>query len=214
MSRIINAEGVRRSDMPCVPPSQIIVQHQENTRLYSPDVSDLVLGFETIGQLQPCVVRPIPGGFIQLVAGYRRWLAAMELVKRQKKAGVAIEDQFKLKCIVEKMGPGDALLRNISENADRRSLSPIENAVAIQRLRSQHGWNDAEGTEKIAKVFGYKSGWVTKTEGLLALSEDERFAVHTHFVTEGREGISQSVGEILAKVPEDRRAKALKEAVK
>ena len=96
MSRKINAPGMKRADLPMLPPETIVVRHAANTRLYAPDVSDLVSGFETVGQLQPCVVRPIPGGFVELVAGYRRWTAAMELVKRQKKDGIPYEDRFRL----------------------------------------------------------------------------------------------------------------------
>jgi ParB/RepB/Spo0J family partition protein len=212
MARTINAEHVTRTDIFLVPPAQIIVDHKENTRLYKPDVSDLVEGFKTTGQLQPCLVRPLPQGLIQLVAGYRRWMAAMVIAKEQAAENIAVENRFKLACSLQKIGPDEALIANLSENADRQDLSPIENAVAIDRLRKLRGWLDSEGTEKIARIFKRSTTWVTKTEELLALSEEHRLQVHQHFITEGKQGLSLSVGQILAHVPEEKRAKVLQDA--
>lgn len=212
MARTINAEHVTRTDIFLVPPAQIIVDHKENTRLYKPDVSDLIEGFKTSGQLQPCVVRPLPQGLIQLVAGYRRWMAAMAVAKEQADEGIAYENRFKLACALQKIGPDEALIANLSENADRQDLSPIENAVAIKRLRDLRGWHDSDGTEKIAKIFKRSATWVIKTEELLKLSEEHRVQVHQNFITEGKEGLSLSVGQILTRVPEEKRAKVLTDA--
>lgn len=218
MSRTILAEHVRRGDLPSMPADQIVVVHSENTRLYKPDVSDLVESFMIRGQLQPCVVRPLPDNRIQLVAGYRRWLAAKEIADSQTAAGVAPEDRFKLSVTVQKMSAIEALDNNIKENDERQSLSPVEYAHAIRRLRIAHGWQDNEGTEKIAALFrgpGGKSrtvSWVKAMEELLVLSEGEQFEVHKHFITHGEEGISQTVAQALAKVPEGDREKTLTEA--
>ncbi len=218
MSRQIVAEHVRRSDLPTLPADQIVVVHSENTRLYKPDVSDLVEGFLSDGQLQPCLVRPLPDGRIQLVAGYRRWLAAKEIAESQEAAGVPPEDRFKLAVVVSKMSAVEALDKNIKENDQRRNLSPIEYAHAIRRLRIAHGWQDADGTEKLATLFRGPSGkprstaWVTSMEDLLSLSEGEQFEVHKHFVSSGEEGISQTVAQVLAKVPEEDREKTLADA--
>lgn len=213
MARTINAEHVTRTDIFLVPPAQIVVDHTQNTRLYKPDVSDLIDGFKASGQLQPCVVRPLTEGLIQLVAGYRRWMAAMEIVKEQEKEGIAYEDRFKLACSLKKIGPDDALIDNIRENADRQDLSPIENAVAIQRLRNLRGWHDSTGTQKIADLFRRSVSWVIKTEELLALEESIRIQVHQNFMTDGKEGILLSVGQFLANVPEAKRPQILKDAV-
>lgn len=212
MARTINAEHVRRTDMFYVPPDQVFVDHKENTRLYKPDVSGMITSLKLNGQWQPVVVRPLPQGLIQLVAGYRRWMAAMEIIKEQAEAGVPYEDRFKIACTLQKIGPSDALIANIGENADRESLSPIENAVAIKRLRDLRGWHDAEGTEKIAAIFKKSIAWVNETEDLLTLSEEHRFAVHTHFVTNGHAGIKLAVAHILKNIPEDKRNKILEDA--
>lgn len=218
MSRQIVAEHVRRSDLPTLPADQIVVVHSENTRLYEPDVSDLVDSFLTDGQLQPCLVRPLPDGRIQLVAGYRRWLAAKAIAESQAAAGIPPEDRFKLAVVVVKMSAVEALDKNIKENDQRRNLSPIEYAHAIRRLRIAHGWQGAEGTQKLADLFRGPTGkprstaWVTSMEDLLSLSEGEQFEVHRHFASSGEEGISQTVAQVLAKVPEEDREKTLADA--
>jgi ParB/RepB/Spo0J family partition protein len=218
MSRQIVGEHIRRSDLPCMPADQIVVVHNENTRLYEPDVSDLIDSFLSDGQLQPCLVRPLADGRVQLVAGYRRWLAAKAIAESQAAAGTEPEDRFKLAVVVSKMSAVEALDKNIKENDQRRNLSPIEYAHAIRRLRIAHGWQDAEGTQKLADLFRGPTGrprskaWVTSMEDLLSLSEGEQFEVHKHFVSSGEEGISQTVAQVLAKVPEEDREKTLTEA--
>lgn len=218
MSRTIAAEHVRRSDLPMLPADQIVVVHSENTRLYEPDVSDLIDSFIKNGQLQPCLVRPLADGRIQLVAGYRRWLAALAIAKLQETEGIPPADRFKLSVIVQKMSSVEALDRNIIENDQRKNLSPIEYAHAIRRLRIAHGWPEADGTQKLANLFRGPTGkprsiaWVTSMEDLLSLSEGEQFEVHKHFASSGEEGISQTVAQVLAKVPEGDREKTLADA--
>ena len=218
MSRQIVGDHIRRSDLPCMPADQIVVVHNENTRLYEPDVSDLIDSFLKNGQLQPCVVRPLTDGRVQLVAGYRRWLAAMAIAKIQATDGIPPEDRFKLAVVVQKMSAVEALDRNIIENDQRKNLSPVEYAHAIRRLRIAHGWQGSEGTQKLANLFRGPTGkprsiaWITAMEDLLSLSEGEQFEVHKHFVTSGEEGISQTVAQVLAKVPEGDREKTLTEA--
>jgi ParB/RepB/Spo0J family partition protein len=212
MSRQINAEHVKRGDLPSIPPNQIVVDHSENTRLYEPDYSDLVQSFKTDGQLQPCIVRPLPDGRVQLVAGYRRWMAAKCIADEQEHEGVPPEDRFKLAVVVQKMSPTEALDRNIVENHEREALSPIEQAHAIRRLRNAHGWTNGADTIKIAKMFRKSFAWVGETEELLTLPEERQKQVHANFVSKGQEGISRAVGLVLTTIPEDHQEAALIEA--
>lgn len=212
MARAINAEYVKRGDLPSLPASQVVVDHSENTRLYEPDFSDLVEAFKTEGQLQPCIVRPLADGKLQLVAGYRRWMAADFIEKEQAAAGVPPEDRFKLAVVVQKMSPTEALDRNVSENQNRSSLSPVEAAHTIRRLRIAHGWNDNPGTEKIAAIFKTSVYWVDETEELLGLTEAQQFEIHKHFTSKGKEGLKKSVALVLRNVPEEKQEEVLEEA--
>jgi len=212
MSRQISAQHVKRSDLPYIPASEIVVDHDENTRLYQPDFSDLVESFKVDGQLQPCIVRPLADGRVQLVAGYRRWMAAKFIADEQEKEGIPPEDRFKLAVVVQKMSPSEALDRNITENQERQGLSPTEQARAIRRLRISHGWTDNDGTVKIAKMFRRSVSWVTQTEQLLELSETFQRQIHLDFVTDGKEGFSKAVGLVLKTIPEERQPEALEEA--
>lgn len=214
MARTINAEHVQRGDLPRLPPPEIVVVHDDNTRLYEPDVSDLVASFRANGQLQACIGRPLPDGKIRLAAGFRRWLAGMVIWKEQEAEGIAPEDRFKLKIDIQKMSPEEALTRNIAENAERAALSPVECMRAILRLRDERGWIDSEGTAKIAALFKKSVSWVAAMEDLSGLSEAELFQVHRHFVTRGEEGIGLAVAQVLKTIPEEKREQALAEAAK
>ena len=212
MSRYINAQHVRRADLPHIPPPEIEVVHDENTRMFKPDVSDLVESFKREGQRQPCLVRPISNDRVQLVAGYRRWMAAMEIWEEQRKAGVEEKDRFKLMCVVVKVSPEKAFLTNLTENFARQELSPTEAAHAIQRARTLFGWVDDEGTKQIASHMHRSVSWVLKTEEILTFAENLQYQIHLNFKTKGEEGMTRAVAEIVAAVPADRQEKVLEEA--
>lgn len=215
MARKIDADYVQRGDLPSIPPDQIVVNEIENTRRYKPNVSRLVESFLKYGQLEACVVKPIPGDHgskVQLVAGYRRWRAAMEIWKQQEAAGHPVEERFKLKCEVQAVASDKTLEVNIIENVERENLSPVENAHAIRRFRIERGLVGTEGTEKIAAIFHQKPKWVTDTEELLMLTQAEQDQVHDHFMTRGESGISLAVARELLKLPESQREGTLEKA--
>mgnify|MGYP000091341245 CR=1 FL=1 len=99
------------------------------------------------GVLQPILVRPIPpnkkaeksDGHYQIVAGERRWQAAL-------KAGLT-----HMPALVRDLSDRDVLEIGVVENVQRADLSPIEEAMAYQALRDQFGRKQDEIAQAIGK---------------------------------------------------------------
>ena len=79
------------------------------------------------GVLQPVLVRPLPGGNYELVAGERRWRAA-------KLAGLET-----IPAIVRDRDDADALQAALIENMAREDLNPVEEARACVALVEELG---------------------------------------------------------------------------
>ena len=79
------------------------------------------------GVLQPVLVRPVPGGRYELVAGERRWRAA----------GIAGLES--VPAIVEERDDAASLEAAIVENMARADLNPVEEARAVAALVDELG---------------------------------------------------------------------------
>jgi ParB family chromosome partitioning protein len=77
------------------------------------------------GVLQPLLVRSIPGGMFEIIAGERRWRAA-------QKAQV-----HEVPVIVEELSDNDALEIALIENLQREDLTALEEAEGYQRLMDE-----------------------------------------------------------------------------
>ncbi len=114
----------------------------------------LARSLKSEGVLQPVLVRPLPDGRFELVAGERRWRAA-------QRAGV-----MKLPAVVREV-PDDKLLEiALIENLQRENLNPIEEAQAYQTLLDTLGLKQQE----IADRVGKQRATVANTLRLLSLS--------------------------------------------
>lgn len=107
----------------------------------------LAKDFLSVGQQQPCIVRPTPIGSKQkyeLIIGERRWRAA-------KKAGVA------LKVIIKEMSDSDAALAQAAENDNRQDLSDYAKGTYYHKLIESGILTQSEIVEKLNKSRQYVS---------------------------------------------------------
>lgn len=121
------------------------------------------------GVLQPLVVTPQQAGKYSIIAGERRWRAAQI-------AGVA-----KVPAIIRTTKELERLEIAIVENVQRVDLSPLEQAVSIERLHQQFNMS----YEAIAKRLSKASSTINNTVRLLQLPEAARTALHEQQITEG-----------------------------
>lgn len=125
------------------------------------DVTDLAASIRVDGIRQPLVVRKLPSGLHGVVEGQRR-LTAARIVGRADAP-----------CVVRQLDDQEALVHGTSSNAAARALDPIDEAVAYQRLRDDHGLS----LRQIADRVGVSSSTVTKRIQLLDLHRDDQEAV-------------------------------------
>jgi ParB family chromosome partitioning protein len=115
-------------------------------------LAELTHSLQTVGLLQPIVVRSTPGGY-ELIAGERRWRAARE-------AGWS-----SVPALVRHTEDSDLLRDALLENLHRVQLNPLEEAAAYQQLLADFGVTQ----EELADSLGRSRPHVTNTLRLLRL---------------------------------------------
>lgn len=128
-------------------------------------MDDLVRSIQEKGVLQPVLVRPVEADtrsdtrqYYQIVAGERRWQAAL-------KAGLNA-----IPILVRDLSDSDVLEIGVIENVQRADLNPLEEAMAYEQLITEFGRTQAD----IAKSIGKSRAHVANTIRLLGLSERGR----------------------------------------
>jgi ParB family chromosome partitioning protein len=118
------------------------------------DMSELVASIQTVGLLQPVVVRAIGGDAYELIMGERRWRAVQA-------AGLSA-----IAAIVRETSD-DAMLRDaLLENLHRAQLNPLEEGAAYQQLLDDFGCTH----EELAARIGRSRPHISNTIRLLRLS--------------------------------------------
>ena len=101
-------------------------------------IDELAASIRMQGIIQPLVVRP-QGDRFELIAGERRWRAAM-------KAGLT-----RVPVVIRAASDHEALQLALVENLQREDLSPIEEAAGYRRLQEEFHWSQEEMAEKVGK---------------------------------------------------------------
>jgi ParB family transcriptional regulator, chromosome partitioning protein len=132
-----------------------IVPHPDQPRRYFDDAAleELAASIATRGVIQPVIVRPLPGGRYQLVAGERRWRAAQKAQLHE------------IPAIIRDLVDRDVMALALIENIQREDLNPVEEAQAYQRLAELEGMTQAE----IARLVDKSRSHVANLQRLLAL---------------------------------------------
>lgn len=121
------------------------------------------------GVLQPIVVRLVGDEAYSIVAGERRWRAA-------QLAGLS-----HVPAIIRTMEELEQLEIALVENVQRVDLSPLEQAISIQRLHDQ--FNVAY--DEVARRLGKAVSTITNTVRLLQLPVESQAALRAGEITEG-----------------------------
>lgn len=137
-----------------IPVGAIVANPRQPRQVFDEDaLAELAASIETVGLLQPVVVRRAGAGRYQLLMGERRWRAC-------QLAGTEI-----IPAIVRESSD-DELLRNaLIENLHREQLNPLEEAAAYQQLL-----DDFSAThEELARRVGRSRPHISNTIRLLSL---------------------------------------------
>lgn len=113
------------------------------------------------GVLQPLIVRPMLGGEYQLIAGERRYRAAM------------MAQVPSVPVIIREFSDMEAMEVALVENLQRRDLNPVEEGEGYKALAEQFSLTQAE----IAKRVGKSRSAVANAMRLVELPETVKLAV-------------------------------------
>ena len=154
------------------------------------NLDDLTASIREHGVLQPILVRPLAASRYQLVAGERRWRAAMA-------AGLET-----IPALIEEVDDETALEISIIENLQREDLSPLDEALIYDRMIRQFGYS----IRKLAQKLGKDKGYIENRLRLADAPQEIR-----DLVTTRKDTLSHAYE--LLKVTDPRRRKKLAEAV-
>jgi ParB family transcriptional regulator, chromosome partitioning protein len=142
---------------------------QPRRRFEQEATNELADSVRAQGLIQPVVVRARGGGGYELIAGERRWRAAIE-------AGLPT-----VPAIVREADDRDALLLGLVENVAREQLSPVEEARAYAVLVDEFDLGLGEVAERVAKA----KPTVSNRLRLLELPDDVLAMLERGELTEG-----------------------------
>jgi ParB family chromosome partitioning protein len=129
---------------------------QTRTRFDEVQLAELAASISATGVVQPILVRPLPHGHYQLIAGERRWLASQRAGKET------------IPAIIRQVSDEQAMEMTIVENLQRTDLNPMEQARAYDRLSREFQLTQ----EQMAKRTGKDRASVANFLRLLKLPED------------------------------------------
>src|SRR5271167_1437824 len=131
----------REAGKPMVTPLGEIERNPFQTRVNFDEklIAELAESIKANAVIQPILVRPLPNGRYQLIAGERRWLAS-------QKAGKAT-----IPAILRQVSDEQAMEITIVENLQRADLNPIEQAKAYERLGREFGMTQEQMAVRTGK---------------------------------------------------------------
>lgn len=140
-------------------------KYQPRSHMNQEALEELSNSIRVQGVVQPIVVRPLPGGNYEIIAGERRWRAT-------QMAGLET-----IPAVVRNIPDEAAIAIALIENIQREDLNPVEEAVAMQRLIDEFGMTHQQTAESV----GRSRATVTNLLRLLTLNEDVR-----HMLEQGK----------------------------
>ena len=132
-------------------------------------LEELALSIKQYGVLQPIIVAPLDNDTYRIVAGERRWRAS------------AIAGMDIIPAIVREPAQIQELEIALIENVQRVDLSPLDQAISIERLHQQFNMTYKQIAERLGKAETTLSNLVR----LLQLPEPAREALASGNISEG-----------------------------
>jgi ParB family chromosome partitioning protein len=156
--------------------------HQPRTTFDAAALAELQASIVELGVLVPIIVRRLDGERYELIAGERRWRAAVA-------AGLAT-----IPAMIRNADDRESLEVAIIENLQRENLDPLEEAMGFAHLMEAYGFTQ----EAVAQRVGRSRPAIANALRLLGLSDAIKALVR-----DGR--LSAGAARTLLAIPESRR---------
>ncbi|MBT8763474.1 ParB/RepB/Spo0J family partition protein [Desulfohalobiaceae bacterium Ax17] len=131
-------------------------KNQPRTTFSEKSLNELAQSINEQGLLQPILVRKLDGENYEIVAGERRWRAC-QLAKLER-----------VPVIIKNLSNEEVLVIALIENIQREDLNPIDQALALKKLKDDLNISQ----EEIAKKVGKSRAQIANLLRLLQLPED------------------------------------------
>lgn len=142
---------------------------QPRTEFDEESLLELANSIKRNGIIQPVIVRRIKNDKYEIIAGERRWRAALQ-------AGLE-----SIPVLIRELDDSKALLFSLIENIQRENLNPIDEANAIRRLIEEFGLTQ----EQVAEHVGKSRSTVANLLRLLELPEEVRVKLSKGIISLG-----------------------------
>jgi ParB family chromosome partitioning protein len=143
--------------------------NQPRTHFDPEALTGLAESIEATGVVQPLLVRPLPDGSYELIAGERRWRAAQQ-------AGLE-----KVPAVVRDQAEPERLQAALIENMVREDLNPVEEARACAALVEDLGLTK----EELARRVGRSRPAISNLIRLLELPDETLAQLESGELSEG-----------------------------
>jgi ParB family transcriptional regulator, chromosome partitioning protein len=184
----VDTSIVEQIEMKMIRPSQFAIR--DRFQKMAPEDDTLICSIREHGLLQPILIRPLVHGF-EIVAGHRRFKACRSLRWRF------------IPCKLREMSDKQAYEIQLTENIQRKSMDPIEEAEAFRRYVIDFGWG---GVSELAKKLGKSEEYVSHRIQLLKLPDDIKQQILTD-----RLKVSQAIE--LSNIPSERQSEIISQVI-
>ncbi|MDQ4066943.1 MAG: ParB/RepB/Spo0J family partition protein [Thermoproteota archaeon] len=184
----VDSSIVEQIEMKMIRPSQFSIR--DKFQRNDCDFETLVNSIREHGLLQPILIRPLEHGF-EIVAGHRRFQACRTLRWRFITAKI------------RELSDKQTYEIQLTENIQRKSMDPIEEAEAFRRYVIDFGWG---GVSELARKIGKSEEYVSHHIQLLKLPEEIK-----HKIVNNSLKVSQAIE--IVQVPHDKQQKIASEIV-
>lgn len=184
----VDSSVVELIEMKMIRPSQFTIR--DKFQKNNSDFEMLVNSIREHSLLQPILIRPLSNGF-EIVAGHRRFQACRTLRWRFIPAKI------------RELSDKQAYEIQLTENIQRKSMDPVEEAEAFRRYVVDFGWG---GVSELARKIGKSEEYVSHHLQLLKLPSDIKVKIANNSLK-----VSQAIE--IAEISPDKRSKIVSQVV-
>ena len=131
-------------------------RYQPRKDMSADALEELAESIRAQGVMQPIVVRPLGDNRYEIIAGERRWRAAQ------------MAELDAIPAVIREVPDEAAIAMSLIENIQRENLNPMEEALALSRLKEEFGLTH----EQVADAAGKSRAMVTNLLRLMSLEAD------------------------------------------
>lgn len=150
-SAVEESDGLRHLPVEFLQPGKF----QPRRDMHQQALEELAQSIRAQGVMQPIVVRPLTKNNYEIIAGERRWRAAQ------------MAQLDVIPCVIRDVPDEAAIAMALIENIQRENLNPMEEAIALDRLKTELGLTH----QLVAEAVGKSRTTVTNLLRLMSLND-------------------------------------------